>query len=171
LTALLAITLNSLMIHGMHHTSITSPNIERAIAFYVSLLGFKLRAQGSWEQGNEALDSIVGLENSSARFVMLWAGNTHLEIFQYTTPEGRPRNPNRSPSDHGITHICLDVTDVDAEYERLSAAGMRFNTPPRTVFGVRTTYGADPDGNVIELQEVLDWEDLLLPEQVKNVPV
>jgi hypothetical protein len=48
---------------------------------------------------------------------------------------------------------------------------MRFNTPPRTVFGVRTTYGADPDGNVIELQEVLDWEDLLLPEQVKNVPV
>lgn len=141
------------------------------MAFYQDLLGFKMRASGSWEIGNEALDSIVGMTDSSARFVMLWTGNTHLEFFQYTTPEGKPRDPDQSPSDHGYTHICLDVTDVDAEYERLLAAGMTFNTPPRTVFGVRTTYGADPDGNVIELQEVLDWDDLRLPDQVRNVEV
>jgi catechol 2,3-dioxygenase-like lactoylglutathione lyase family enzyme len=57
--------------------------------------------------------------------------------------------------DPGITHLCFDVTDLDQEYERLSEAGMTFHCPPQDAFaGVRTTYGRDPDGNVVELQEV-----------------
>jgi predicted enzyme related to lactoylglutathione lyase len=60
---------------------------------------------------------------------------------------------------HGITHVCLDVTDLDAEYARLKAAGMTFHCPPQAIgMDVRTTYGRDPDGNVIELQEVLSAE-------------
>jgi len=48
------------------------------------------------------------------------------------------------------------VTDLDAEYARLKAAGMTFHCPPQSIgMDVRTTYGRDPDGNVIELQEVL----------------
>ena len=41
--------------------------------------------------------------------------------------------------------------DIDAEYERLSAAGMRFHcAPPRLGDGrVRATYGRDPDGNTL----------------------
>ncbi len=51
------------------------------------------------------------------------------------------------------------MTDLDAEYERLKAAGMRFHCPPQAIgIDVRTTYGRDPDGNVIELQEVLNTE-------------
>ena len=57
--------------------------------------------------------------------------------------------------DHGITHICLDVTDIDEEYERLKAAGMLFHCPPQDVGdGVRCTYGCDPDGNIVEIVEV-----------------
>jgi catechol 2,3-dioxygenase-like lactoylglutathione lyase family enzyme len=57
--------------------------------------------------------------------------------------------------DHGITHLCLDVEDLDAEYERLLAAGMTFNSPPQDLgAGVRTVYGRDPDGNVVELHEL-----------------
>ncbi len=59
-------------------------------------------------------------------------------------------------NEHGITHICLDVTDVDAEYERLQAAGVTFHCPPQEFAGVsKVTYARDPDGNVIELQEIL----------------
>jgi catechol 2,3-dioxygenase-like lactoylglutathione lyase family enzyme len=64
------------------------------------------------------------------------------------------RNPPHV-CDHGITHIALDVRDIHAEYERLSAAGMRFHCPPLDMGGIKATYGRDPDGNVVELQEIL----------------
>jgi predicted enzyme related to lactoylglutathione lyase len=61
--------------------------------------------------------------------------------------------------DPGITHLCFDVVDLDWEYERLSNAGMTFHCSPQDVAaGIRTTYGRDPDGNVVELQEVASAE-------------
>jgi predicted enzyme related to lactoylglutathione lyase len=57
--------------------------------------------------------------------------------------------------DHGITHVCVDVDDLDADHERLSSAGMSFHAPPQDLGGgVRTTCGRDPDGNVVELPEL-----------------
>jgi catechol 2,3-dioxygenase-like lactoylglutathione lyase family enzyme len=154
------------MINGFHHTSITTPDLDRAVAFYGDLLGFEKRADGQWEIGNHQLDAIVGLKDSAARFVMLWARNTHLEIFEYSAPESRPDTGPMRASDHGITHLCFDVTDIDAEYARLSAAGVEFTTEPVTVFGVRTTYARDPDGNVLEFQEILDWDAIAMPRHI-----
>lgn len=154
------------MLNGLHHTGLTTLNFDRSLHFYRDLLGFEVRAEGSWDVGSKELDAIVGLKDSSARFVMLWTGNTHLEIFEYTTPPPSNTTPKR-PNDAGITHFCIDVTDVDAEYARLSAAGVQFNTEPVTVFGVRTTYGYDPDGNVLEFQEILDWPAIKLPARIE----
>jgi predicted enzyme related to lactoylglutathione lyase len=48
----------------------------------------------------------------------------------------------------------MDVTDMEAEYERLGQAGMRFHCPPMQISrSTKVTYGRDPDGNVIELYE------------------
>lgn len=155
------------MILGFHHTSISTPNLDRLRDFYVEKLGFTLAAGGSWERGRQDLDAIVGFEDSAAKFAMLWVGNTHLELFEYANPTPKERDPDFRACDHGITHICLDVVDVDAEYERLLAAGVKFNTPPLTVFGVRTTYAEDPDGNVLEFQEILDWDALRIPGSIR----
>jgi predicted enzyme related to lactoylglutathione lyase len=60
----------------------------------------------------------------------------------------------RPESDHGITHVCLQVTGIDAEYARLRAAGMQFHSPPQSVGGgIWSAHGRDPDGNVVELLE------------------
>jgi catechol 2,3-dioxygenase-like lactoylglutathione lyase family enzyme len=78
-----------------------------------------------------------------------------VELFEYRSPRPRPGDADRPVNDHGLTHLCIDVVDVDAEYERLEAAGMRFHCPPQDLGpDVRTTYGRDPDGNVIEIQEI-----------------
>ena len=53
------------------------------------------------------------------------------------------------------------MDDIDAEYERLQAAGMLFHCPPVDYGTVKTTYGRDPDGNVIELQEIKSPDDPL----------
>jgi catechol 2,3-dioxygenase-like lactoylglutathione lyase family enzyme len=144
------------MIRGIHHTAISTGNLERALAFYRDLLGFEAVFEAGWPAGTEVADHITGLSGSSAQLAMLRAGNTMIELFQYESPAPRPGEPNRPVCDHGITHICLDVTDVDAEYQRLTAAGMRFHCPPQDLGGARTTYGRDPDGNVVELQEIVD---------------
>jgi catechol 2,3-dioxygenase-like lactoylglutathione lyase family enzyme len=140
--------------------------MDRAIAFY-EMIGFKLRVRDSWEVGSKELDAIVGMADSAAEFAMLWAGNTHLELFQYKSPVGKSRDESMRACDHGYTHLCIDVTDIDMEYERLKAGGMTFSTVPQTAFGVRAIYGQDPDGNLIELQEILDWDVVKLPATIK----
>ena len=152
------------MINGVHHIALSTGNLARMREFYVELLGFEVVDERGWTD-NEVIDSIVGLEDSSASSLILRAGNVFIELFQYHQPTGTPSDPNRPVCDHGYTHFALNVTDIDAEYERLRAAGMRFHRPPPTKeelgqrgekLQLRATYGRDPDGNVIELQEVLD---------------
>lgn len=143
------------MIHGIHHTAISSADIERSLRFYRDLLGFEEVFKLNWEIGTQTLDDITGLRDSSARIVMLRAGNACVELFEYATPTPKPAEARRPVCDHGITHLCLQVSDIDGEYARLSAAGMEFHCPPQAVGdSLRATYGRDPDGNVVELLEV-----------------
>lgn len=145
------------MIQGIHHTAISTGDIERSLRFYRDLLGFEEVFSSTWEVGTETVDRIVGLKDSSAQVVMLRAGNACVELFQYATPLPKPSDSNRPVCDHGITHLCLQVTDIDSEYERLKAAGMHFHCPPQAGGrGLRVTYGRDPDGNVVELLEVME---------------
>jgi len=146
------------MISGLHHIALATLDLERLTRFYVEVLGFEVVGwQGGWGQGNAIVDAIVGLQDSSARQVMLRVGNLYLEVFQYLTPEPEPRERVRRVCDPGYTHFCLNVIDINHEYLRLKAAGMAFHHEP--VFdhsnGIAATYGRDPDGNVIELQEIL----------------
>lgn len=147
------------MIRGIHHVAISTGDIDRLIAFYRDVMGLEFVRESSWAAGSDQVDAIVGLRGSSARSAKLKLGNGYLELFQYLTPEGAPQDPNRPVNDHGYTHFCVDVVDIDAEYERLSAAGMVFHCPPPPAATTgpgaqRSTYGRDPDGNVIELQEL-----------------
>ena len=143
------------MIRGVHHISISTNNFDRLLHFYRDIIGLPFALSYDWEQGSMDADKVVGLEDSAVKTALLRAGNTFVEIFQYTNPKGQDPIPNRRACDAGLTHICFDVIDVDGEYERLSAHGVEFHTAPIDIGGnVRTTYGRDPDGNIFELQEV-----------------
>ena len=79
-------------------------------------------------------------------------GDFRLELFEYSSPTPRESDANRPVCDHGLTHFSFEVTDVQAVYDRLKKAGMRFHCPPEKLGDLGTaTYGRDPDGNVIEL--------------------
>jgi predicted enzyme related to lactoylglutathione lyase len=57
----------------------------------------------------------------------------------------------------GHTGIGFVVDDVDAEYARLSGAGVRFTMKPeRQPWGGYMGLFADPDGNVFYLDQVRD---------------
>ena len=148
------------MIRGIHHIGLSTPDIDRLVSFYRDVMGFEVVMTSQWRD-REIIDRMVGLSGSAARQVMVKAGNAFLELFEYESPVPRPATSDRNPADHGYTHFCIDVVDIDAEYERLSANGMTFHAPPPTSdelghSRLRAIYGRDPDGNIIELQEVLD---------------
>ena len=138
------------MIRGIHHTAISTPDIDRAIAFYRDLLGFDVVVNGAWPRGVESVDTLIGLKGSAARMAMLRKGNAMLELFEFESPAPAPGDPQRPVNDHGLTHICLDVTDLSSEYVRLKDAGMFFHSAPVGTGDSFSVYGRDPDGNVIE---------------------
>ncbi len=143
------------MILGVNHIALSVPDVDRAVAFYGDLLGFEKLSDAGWEAGNTVADKILAVPGTSARVVHMRTNNLVLELFQFGDAEPAVQDPRRPVIDHGITHFCLAVTDLNKEYRRLKAAGMRFHSDPDETGlpGVRTVYGRDPFGNVIELEE------------------
>jgi len=141
------------MIKGVHHTGINTADLDRTVAFYRKV-GFEIVHEGGWEN-NPLVDESIGLTGSAARVAMLRAAGTFLEFFEYRAPAARDTQPLR-PCDRGFTHICLEVEDIEAEHDRLTAAGLTFFRRPADVGAIKMVYGKDPDGNLVEILEVKD---------------
>jgi catechol 2,3-dioxygenase-like lactoylglutathione lyase family enzyme len=140
------------MIKGINHVAMSVYSLERSMHFYRDTLGMVVVAEGAFS--GKDFEAILGLKNVRGRAALLKAERLQVELFQFETPQPRPSAPDRPVCDHGITHFCIEVADVDAAYDRLLRAGVRFHTSPITFFGTtRATYGRDPDGNVFELMQ------------------
>ena len=151
------------MIRGAHHVAISTPDLDRLLWFYRDLLGFKEVQRFSWEKGTEVIDKVLNLKDCAARQAMLKGGNICIELFEFSSPEPAPMDPKRPVCNHGHTHLCLDVVNIEEDYQRLVDAGIEFHVPPQDFGNLKATYGRDPDGNVFELQELLEDDD---PAQV-----
>ncbi len=139
-------------ITAFHHVGISTNDLERSVAFYRDLLGCEVVSRQGWPKGSAVADQVTGLKNSSANYVMLRAGNAHIEIFKYDSPTPKTKDPKYGVNDHGYNHFGIMVDDIDAMYKRLVDAGTFFNSPPVELGGgISVTYGRDPDGNVFEL--------------------
>lgn len=128
-------------------------DLERMTRFYKEAFGFEIVGEAFSWRDSELLDQILDVPGSAARGCMLRAGNCYLELFQFSAPEPLSTRPLR-PFDKGYTHFCVDVTDIEREFERLRTLGMTFgHSAPLDAGHVKTIYGRDPEGNVIEIQQ------------------
>jgi catechol 2,3-dioxygenase-like lactoylglutathione lyase family enzyme len=143
------------MIKGMNHVGLSVSNLDRAFEFYRDLLGMEIASQGRFggEWHDEKYDGVLGLKGAAGRAATLRLGDMGIELFEFEHPRPNPVDPNRPVCDHGITHFCLQVTDIYGEYARLKSAGVVFHCPPQDFGKGIATYGRDPDGNVFELLE------------------
>jgi catechol 2,3-dioxygenase-like lactoylglutathione lyase family enzyme len=143
------------MIRGMHHISLATSDMDRFVAFYRDLLGLQLDRISAIPGGFEPFENIVGMRPTAGQVAQFQLGNMQMEVFCYSTPTPRP-GERRPACDVGIRHIAFDVRDIDADYARLKAAGVDFISPPQHLApgGVTSCYFYDPDGNIVELQEI-----------------
>lgn len=140
------------MIGKIDHIGIATKQYRILVDFYCKILGFELLYDGTFK-GN-LYGSIMALENPEGRVSLLDLGGFKIEIFEFVSPESPVLNVSHGANILGITHVCFSVSDIAHEYQRLTAAGMRFHCEPKIFYGEgKATYGLDPDGNIIELCE------------------
>ena len=141
------------MIVGIHHVAISVPDIELAARFYMDTLGFSETFASEWDS-KPLNDRVIGVDGTSAKVRMLRTSNVFVELWEYRRPVPVTQDPDYSPANHGYAHIGLQVTNIHAEYERLTRAGMTFHAPPVDLGASAAIYGRDPFGNIIELYQV-----------------
>jgi catechol 2,3-dioxygenase-like lactoylglutathione lyase family enzyme len=139
------------MIVGINHVGISVENLERSISFYRDMLDMELTV-GPLSVGGELYERILDLKEVSGRAALITKAGLQLELFEFSHPPPRPQDPRNPVSNRGLSHFCIEVTDLDQTYQRLKGAGVTFHCPPLDFSGkVKATYARDPDGNVFEL--------------------
>lgn len=130
------------MLLGFDHVGITCSNMEKTVAFYRDLLGFREFYRARNSAGTEV--------------VFLDAGGGMLELFMPNRPVKTPAAAD-SPDQAGFRHISLRVDNLDEMYTRLCDAGVKFRDPPKapniSPTAKKLAFCFDPDGVLVELME------------------
>jgi catechol 2,3-dioxygenase-like lactoylglutathione lyase family enzyme len=108
-------------------------DVEAAVAFYTTYLGFTL------------------LSKTAPAFADVARGDLRLLLSGPTSSAGRPMPDGRQPKPRGWNRIHLLVDDLAAEVQRLRAAGLGFRNEIVTGPGGSQILLDDPSGNPVEL--------------------
>jgi catechol 2,3-dioxygenase-like lactoylglutathione lyase family enzyme len=108
-------------------------DVEAAVAFYTTYLGFTL------------------ISKTAPAFADVARGDLRLLLSGPSSSAGRPMPDGRRPAPGGWNRIHLIVEDLSAEVDRLRAAGVHFRNDIVTGPGGSQTLLDDPSGNPIEL--------------------
>lgn len=142
------------MIKNIRHTGIVVENLDRSIAFYCNLLGFKIAKQQR-EKG-EYISKILGLTDADIITVKLTSPDGQMiELVKYDSHDGQSRNKNIY--DIGISHLAFGVDDLNAFMQRLLESGIKFISEPALSPDAyaRVAFCYSPEKTLIELVEVL----------------
>ena len=149
---------------GWGHINVNVSDLEASISFYEKL-GFELFIPGipylalNAEQNNQVDSGSVealGLPQATsgrACIMQLDHGFPKLDLTEFNNLEQREPLTN---SDIGVVRLCLVSQDLAADYDRLSAAGVSFISPPQLCHErlAEVATCRDPDGTLIELIQI-----------------
>src|SRR5689334_22523983 len=108
-----------MMITGLYHVGMSVPDMNRALEFYRDLLGMDVIVrrpfgyEGSYEWEKHRL--LMGLKDAQGEVVLLRRGDMYIELFEFHSPLPKQGDRQRPVCDHGITHVCFAVDDVQSE--------------------------------------------------------
>jgi catechol 2,3-dioxygenase-like lactoylglutathione lyase family enzyme len=121
-------------------TSILVDDQDKALRFYTDVLGFVKKTEVP--MGAFRWLTVVSPEDPGGVELLL-------------EPDAHPAAPpfKRALTQDGIPFTSFGVKDVNAEYQRLVAAGVRFTQPPVQMGPVATAVFDDTCGNLIQIAQ------------------
>ena len=140
---------------AIRHTGITVTNLKKALNFYGDLLGFKIIKR--MEEEGKFINKITGLKKTRVTTVKMAAYDGNLIELLYFHSHPKACSKKKRLYAIGLSHIAFTVRNLDAEYQRLSKAGVKFNSAPQVSSDryAKVAFCTDFNGNSIELVEVL----------------
>jgi catechol 2,3-dioxygenase-like lactoylglutathione lyase family enzyme len=128
------------------HVGVNVADLSAAAAWY----GEAFHLQRELEIRIEALDLDIVMLTSKE-----FGHRVELLHRPGSSPGLRAENPAVAALTEGFGHIAFDVPDLDAAHQRLVSIGARavMAPQPSPEPGVRMSFLADPEGNLIELVE------------------
>ncbi len=121
-------------------TSVLVDDQDKALAFYTDLLGFEKKHDVP--MGEFRWLTVVSPQEPNG---------TELLLEPDAHPAAKPFK--QALVDDGIPYTSLGVDDVEAEFKRLSAHGVRFTQPPTAMGPVTTAVFDDTCGNLIQIAQ------------------
>src|SRR5215204_779744 len=147
------------MITGLAHVAICVPDVDAAVAWYVSVLGltvlsapYLMTGDAIEEDMGELVPRPVALK---AAIVGVDRTDHVIEVIEYPNqPPGSVVPGDLDLTQAGPTHLGLVCDDIEGTRSRLEAAGVELLTSRlASVAGVPTTWFRDPWGIVFILVE------------------
>lgn len=144
-----------MMVKEIRHSGIAVSDLERSVSFYRDLLGFRVYKE-MLESGPH-MDAMLALKGVQVTTVKMSApGGGAIELLKFHShPEDRAARLNVHQV--GITHLAFTVESIDEAFDKLTSKGIEFNSKPQNSPDgyARVAFCRDPDGNLLEMVEVL----------------
>ena len=127
-------------IAGLGHAAINVKDLDKSLAFYTGLLEFPEMLRLPKDDGSPWL------------IYLRITDDQYLEIFPGAEQDKAPASWHAN----GVTHLCLTVVDIESVVRRLTDKGVKLLLPLKNgADGNRQAWIEDPDGNRIELMEII----------------
>lgn len=146
-------------IKRFRHIAIIVRDMDVMKDFYKTVFG--CIEKRDFEISSKEFQKGVGLKNASARSVHLTIPNSavEIELFQFFEPHNSKWD-NAEINDFGIRHFALVIENMNDAILELKARGVAIHSEPvrfdrpREIQGFCFVYIKDPEGNIIELNEL-----------------
>ncbi|HET6420051.1 MAG TPA: VOC family protein [Geobacteraceae bacterium] len=142
------------MIKRFDHATIVVRDMEEAIRFF-GLLGFRVDLDVNIS--GEILERYMGIKELEARHVTLVLADSpvrqEVQLVKYNHPEPIPDPHVGDLNKLGYNHVCFVVNDIEAEVERLKAAGVEFRNEIMDFHSRKLIYFYGPEGVTLELAQ------------------
>ena len=134
------------------HIGGATSDADRMSDFYTKLIGYGPRRRGEYSNFPN-MDNIVAIDGVAVRSSWFAVRNLEIEFWEFVKPATPVREMPAKVDQIGYNMTAFEVTDADAERERLGKLGIEMIGPAKISKGWKIYYAHDPDGNVISVQE------------------
>ena len=145
---------------GFNHIGLAVKDLDKMLSFYQGATNFELISREKIKD-NEAANKLFGNDSISYEVVTLKSPNFLLELTQFdnqtdTIIEKMP------PFGPGMTHTCYQSATKNSGYDKFVKAGVEMlsrGDEPIDLggYGVTYAYAHDPEGNIMELEQMSDF--------------